>query len=155
MNRLGNLEEAKKCFEQSLERAKQDAEHEASQGESHFVTTTYNLGRIYEGLYMFEKAEKNYKLILTGLCLNMDFISCASFVTMQLDQQIIQITWIATCGLVVWPEIADRSTKLPIGSKKHCRSTTSILTPGLLLVTSTWPSKSGALARRSLSVSSR
>lgn len=68
--RLGNLDESRKYFEQSIERAKADAEQEPQadntdqepQTENAIcVTTNYNLGRIYEGLFMCDKAEKNYK----------------------------------------------------------------------------------------------
>jgi len=64
------LEEARKYFERSLEIAKQNAEQDSEQSENYTVTTTYNLGRIYEALFMFEKAEKNYKSILTGIYLS-------------------------------------------------------------------------------------
>ena len=65
--RLGNLEESRKYFEQSIERAKSDAEQETPAENSEqepqvenaiCVTTNYNLGRIYEGLFLCDKAEK-------------------------------------------------------------------------------------------------
>jgi RNA polymerase-associated protein CTR9 len=67
---LGNLEESRKYFEQSIERAKSDAEQETPAENSEqepqvenaiCVTTNYNLGPIYEGLFLCDKAEKNYK----------------------------------------------------------------------------------------------
>lgn len=66
------MEESRKYFEQSIDRAKADAEHEEQkenepQSENAIcVTTNYNLGRIYEGLFMIDKAEKNYKETLKG-----------------------------------------------------------------------------------------
>lgn len=65
-SRLGNLEESRKCFEQSIERARVDAEQEPQSENAISVTTNYNLGRIYEGLFMCDKAEKNYKDTLKG-----------------------------------------------------------------------------------------
>lgn len=62
---MGNLEEAKKYFEQSIERAKLDAEENQSENVI-AVTTNYNLGRIYEALFMWDKAEKIYKETLKG-----------------------------------------------------------------------------------------
>ena len=64
--RLGNLEESRKYFEQSIERAKSDAEQEPQAENAICVTTNYNLGRIYEGLFLCDKAEKNYKDTLKG-----------------------------------------------------------------------------------------
>lgn len=72
---MGNLEESRKYFEQSIERAKSDAEQETPAENSEqepqvenaiCVTTNYNLGRIYEGLFLCDKAEKNYKDTLKG-----------------------------------------------------------------------------------------
>lgn len=63
---LGNLDEAKKHFEQAIERAKLDAEENQSENVI-AVTTNYNLGRIYEALFMCDKAEKNYKETLKGI----------------------------------------------------------------------------------------
>ena len=68
--RLGNMEESKKCFEQALERCKQEAEQDPQFYNATNVTTNYNLGRIYESLFMTDKAEKIYKETLKGaLCL--------------------------------------------------------------------------------------
>ena len=64
--RLGNMEESKKCFEQALERCKQEAEHDPQYHNAISVTTNYNLGRIYESLFMTDRAEKIYKETLKG-----------------------------------------------------------------------------------------
>ncbi|XP_044738203.1 RNA polymerase-associated protein CTR9 homolog isoform X2 [Chrysoperla carnea] len=63
--RLGNLEEAKKNLEESLERSKVEAaEHDPQYYNSIAVTTTYNLSRLYEALCVFDKSEKLYKDII-------------------------------------------------------------------------------------------
>ena len=67
--RLGSMEESKKHFEQSLDRSKQEAEQDPQYYNSISVTTNYNSGRIYEGLFMNDKAEKNYKETLKGCSL--------------------------------------------------------------------------------------
>ncbi len=64
--RLGNMEESKKCFEEALERCKQEAEHDPQYHNAISVTTNYNLGRIYESLFMTDRAEKIYKETLKG-----------------------------------------------------------------------------------------
>lgn len=61
---LNNLEEAKKHFEESLARARIDAEVDPQYNNAISVTTTYNLGRLNESLCQFDKAEKLYKDIL-------------------------------------------------------------------------------------------
>lgn len=61
---LGNLEEARKNLEESLNRANQEAEHDPGYYNSISVTTTYNLARLNEALCTFDKAEKLYKDIL-------------------------------------------------------------------------------------------
>ena len=60
------MEESKKYFEQALERCKQEAEHEPQYYNAISVTTNYNLGRIFESLFMTDKAEKIYKETLKG-----------------------------------------------------------------------------------------
>lgn len=67
-NRLNNMKEAREYFEESLERSKQEAEADVDPQyyNAISVTTNYNLGRIYEGLFMCDKAEKNYKDTLKG-----------------------------------------------------------------------------------------
>lgn len=62
--RLENLDEAKKNFEESLSRARAEAEHDPQYYNSIAVTTTYNLARLNEALCQFDKAEKLYKDIL-------------------------------------------------------------------------------------------
>jgi RNA polymerase-associated protein CTR9 len=62
--RLNNLQEAKQYLEQSLERSKAEAEHDAQYYNSIAITTTYNLARLNEALCQFDKAEKLYKDIL-------------------------------------------------------------------------------------------
>ncbi|XP_054714138.1 LOW QUALITY PROTEIN: RNA polymerase-associated protein CTR9 homolog [Uloborus diversus] len=62
--RLGNLKEAQKYYEASLERSHTDAEHDEHYYGAISVTTTYNLARLYESLSMFDKAERLYKNIL-------------------------------------------------------------------------------------------
>ena len=70
------MEEARKYFVDSIERAKQETEQEPQGENALCVTTNYNLGRIYEGLFMCDKAEKNYKETLKGATLNYIFHSC-------------------------------------------------------------------------------
>lgn len=62
------MKEAREYFEESLERSKQEAEADVDPQyyNAISVTTNYNLGRIYEGLFMCDKAEKNYKDTLKG-----------------------------------------------------------------------------------------
>ncbi|KYM99351.1 RNA polymerase-associated protein CTR9 like protein [Cyphomyrmex costatus] len=66
--RFGNLEEARKNLEESLEgslaRSKTDALHDSKYYNSIAVTTTYNLARLNEALCVFDRAEKLYKDIL-------------------------------------------------------------------------------------------
>ncbi|GBN80056.1 RNA polymerase-associated protein CTR9 [Araneus ventricosus] len=62
--RLGNLQDAKKFFEASLEHARKDAEQDENYYNAISVTTTYNLARLYESLSQFDKAECLYKNIL-------------------------------------------------------------------------------------------
>ena len=44
-----------KYFEDYIDRAKQDSEQKPLDGNTLCVTTNYNLGRIYEGLFMCDK----------------------------------------------------------------------------------------------------
>ncbi|CAH1786982.1 unnamed protein product [Owenia fusiformis] len=62
--RMGNFKEAKKYYEQSLERARNEADHDETYYSAISVTMTYNLGRLYEALNEYDKAEKLYKNIL-------------------------------------------------------------------------------------------
>ncbi|XP_063697011.1 RNA polymerase-associated protein CTR9 homolog [Culicoides brevitarsis] len=62
--RLGNLEEAQKNLQQSLERAKAEVEVDPHYYESISVTMTYNLARLNEAMCCFDKADKLYKDIL-------------------------------------------------------------------------------------------
>nr|XP_042900855.1 RNA polymerase-associated protein CTR9 homolog isoform X3 [Parasteatoda tepidariorum] len=62
--RLGNLPEAKKFYEASLERSRNDAQHDEHYYSSISVTTSYNLARLYESFSQFDKAERLYKSIL-------------------------------------------------------------------------------------------
>ncbi|OWF42944.1 RNA polymerase-associated protein CTR9 homolog isoform X2 [Mizuhopecten yessoensis] len=62
--RLGNLQEAKKCYEASLERSKSDAQHDETYYSAISVTTTYNLARLYEATHEYDEAERLYKNIL-------------------------------------------------------------------------------------------
>lgn len=48
----------------SLERSSQEAEHDEHYYNAISVTSTYNLARLYEGLFLFDHAEKLYKKIL-------------------------------------------------------------------------------------------
>ncbi|XP_055950450.1 RNA polymerase-associated protein CTR9 homolog isoform X1 [Argiope bruennichi] len=62
--RLGNLHDAKKFYEASLERARKDAQHDENYYNAISVTTTYNLARLYESFSQFDKADRLYKTIL-------------------------------------------------------------------------------------------
>uniref|UniRef100_A0A2R5LJB8 Putative rna polymerase-associated protein ctr9 n=1 Tax=Ornithodoros turicata TaxID=34597 RepID=A0A2R5LJB8_9ACAR len=62
--RLGNLQEARKYYESSLERCRTEAENDEHYYSSISITTTYNLARLYESLSLFDKAEQSYKNIL-------------------------------------------------------------------------------------------
>ncbi|XP_043526015.1 RNA polymerase-associated protein CTR9 homolog [Frieseomelitta varia] len=62
--RLGNLEEARRNFEESLARSEADALHDSVYYNSIAVTTTYNLARLNEALCIFDKAAKLYRAIL-------------------------------------------------------------------------------------------
>uniref|UniRef100_A0A336K1N5 CSON010701 protein n=1 Tax=Culicoides sonorensis TaxID=179676 RepID=A0A336K1N5_CULSO len=62
--RLGNLEEAQKYLQQSLERAKTEVEVDPHYYESISVSMTYNLARLNEAMCCFDKADKLYKDIL-------------------------------------------------------------------------------------------
>jgi len=62
--RLGNLNEAKRFYESSLSRCKQESQADESYYNAISVTTTYNLSRLHESLCEFDKAEALYKNIL-------------------------------------------------------------------------------------------
>ncbi|XP_033095970.1 RNA polymerase-associated protein CTR9 homolog [Anneissia japonica] len=62
--RLGNLQESKRYYEASLERSRSESPHDETYYSAISVTTTYNLGRLYEGMCRYDKAEKHYKTIL-------------------------------------------------------------------------------------------
>ncbi|GFR23747.1 RNA polymerase-associated protein CTR9 homolog [Trichonephila clavata] len=62
--RLGNLPDAKKFYEASLDRARTDAQHDEHYYNSISVTTTYNLARLFESFSQFDKADRLYKTIL-------------------------------------------------------------------------------------------
>nr|XP_058951726.1 RNA polymerase-associated protein CTR9 homolog isoform X1 [Pocillopora verrucosa] len=62
--RLGNLNEAKRFYESSLDRCKQESQADESYYNAISVTTTYNLSRLHESLCEFDKAEALYKNIL-------------------------------------------------------------------------------------------
>ncbi|CAH3158758.1 unnamed protein product [Porites lobata] len=62
--RLGNLNEAKRFYESSLERCKQESQADESYYNAISVTTTYNLSRLHEAMCEFDKAEALYKNIL-------------------------------------------------------------------------------------------
>ncbi|CAB3985096.1 RNA polymerase-associated CTR9 homolog [Paramuricea clavata] len=63
-SRLGNLNEAKKFYEASLNRAQTEGEHDESYYNAISVTTNYNLARLYEATSEFDLADKLYKNIL-------------------------------------------------------------------------------------------
>ncbi|XP_067928007.1 RNA polymerase-associated protein CTR9 homolog [Watersipora subatra] len=62
--RLGNLSDAQKYYEASLERSKRESEHDEHYYSAISVTTTYNLARLYEARNEDNRAEKLYKNIL-------------------------------------------------------------------------------------------
>ncbi|GFY42850.1 RNA polymerase-associated protein CTR9 homolog [Trichonephila inaurata madagascariensis] len=62
--RLGNLMDAKKFYEASLDRAHSDAQHDEHYYNAISVTTTYNLARLFESFSQFDKADRLYKTIL-------------------------------------------------------------------------------------------
>ncbi|XP_067654573.1 RNA polymerase-associated protein CTR9 homolog isoform X2 [Haliotis asinina] len=62
--RLGNYQEAKKYYEASLERSRNEAQHDETYYSAISVTTTYNLARLYEALNEYDKADKLYRNIL-------------------------------------------------------------------------------------------
>lgn len=62
--RLNNYDESRKSLEESLVRARIEAEHDPQYYNSIAVTTTYNLARLNEALCQFDHAEKLYKDIL-------------------------------------------------------------------------------------------
>ncbi|CAM1324980.1 CTR9 (predicted), partial [Pycnogonum litorale] len=62
--RSANLPEAKSHYDLSLERSNTESVHDEHYYNSISVTTTYNLARLHEGMYLFDQAEKLYKKIL-------------------------------------------------------------------------------------------
>ncbi|XP_022088278.1 RNA polymerase-associated protein CTR9 homolog [Acanthaster planci] len=62
--RLGNLQEAKRYYEASLLHSKAEAEHDETYYGAISVSVSYNLARLYESMFQFDKAEKLYKDIL-------------------------------------------------------------------------------------------
>ncbi|KAH8040621.1 hypothetical protein HPB51_011936 [Rhipicephalus microplus] len=62
--RMGNLQEARRFYEASLERSRTEANNDEHYYSSISVTTTYNLARLYEALSLFDRAEQAYKNIL-------------------------------------------------------------------------------------------
>ncbi|XP_015748748.1 PREDICTED: RNA polymerase-associated protein CTR9 homolog [Acropora digitifera] len=73
--RLGNLNEAKRFYESSLERCKQESNADESYYNAISVTTTYNLSRLHESLCEFDKAEALYKNILRE---HPNYVDCKS-----------------------------------------------------------------------------
>lgn len=72
--RLNNFEESRKSLEESLARARVEAEHDPQYYNSIAVTTTYNLARLNEALCQFDRAEKLYKDILKE---HPNYVDCA------------------------------------------------------------------------------
>ncbi|XP_070564627.1 RNA polymerase-associated protein CTR9 homolog [Ptychodera flava] len=62
--RLGNLKEARRYYEAALERSKNEAQHDETYYSAISVTTSYNLARLHEATYAFDKAERLYKNVL-------------------------------------------------------------------------------------------
>ena len=62
--RLNNYEESRKCFERGITYAEQAREVEPAYANSILVTMRYNLARVYEASFEFDKAETLYKEIL-------------------------------------------------------------------------------------------
>ncbi|KAG1676690.1 RNA polymerase-associated protein CTR9 [Nymphon striatum] len=62
--RLLNLDDAKVQYESSLERAHTESVHDEHYYNAISVTTTYNLARLHECMFLFDLAEKLYKKIL-------------------------------------------------------------------------------------------
>lgn len=62
--RLGNLNDAKKYYEASLDRSRNESQHDEHYYNCISITTTYNLARLYESLFQYDKAEELYKNIL-------------------------------------------------------------------------------------------
>ncbi|XP_076114425.1 RNA polymerase-associated protein CTR9 homolog [Mytilus galloprovincialis] len=62
--RLGNLQEAKRFYESSLERSRGEAQHDETYYSAISVTTTYNLAVLYEATHEYDDAERLYKSIL-------------------------------------------------------------------------------------------
>ncbi|CAF0876803.1 unnamed protein product [Adineta ricciae] len=62
--RLNNYEESRKCFEKGISYAEQACEAEPAYANSILVTMRYNLARVCEASFEFDKAETLYKEIL-------------------------------------------------------------------------------------------
>lgn len=62
--RLGNLIDAKKYYEASLERSRNECQHDEQYYNCIAITTNYNLARLHEALFQYDKAEEIYKNIL-------------------------------------------------------------------------------------------
>ncbi|GAB6031101.1 protein required for normal CLN1 and CLN2 G1 cyclin expression [Chamberlinius hualienensis] len=62
--RLGNLTEARKCYEVALERTQNESHHDEQYYNCIAVTINYNLARLFETLFQNDKAEQLYKNIL-------------------------------------------------------------------------------------------
>ncbi|KAG8230222.1 hypothetical protein J437_LFUL010850 [Ladona fulva] len=62
--RLGNLEESKKYFDESLARCHKEAEHDPQYYNAIAVTGTYNLARVSEALCHFDLSQRLYKDVL-------------------------------------------------------------------------------------------
>uniref|UniRef100_A0ABD2W7J2 UDP-N-acetylglucosamine--peptide N-acetylglucosaminyltransferase SPINDLY n=1 Tax=Trichogramma kaykai TaxID=54128 RepID=A0ABD2W7J2_9HYME len=62
--RLQRLDESRKHFEEALTQLKDYTQQDESYYKSIAITTTYNLARVYEAQYIYDKAEKLYKDVL-------------------------------------------------------------------------------------------
>ncbi|XP_071509624.1 RNA polymerase-associated protein CTR9 homolog [Diadema antillarum] len=62
--RLGNIQEAKRYYEASLEHSRRESQHDEMYYNAISVTTTYNLARLHEMMFNMEHAAKLYKDIL-------------------------------------------------------------------------------------------
>ncbi len=64
-----------KYYEASLDRSRKEAQHDETYYSAISVTTTYNLGRLYEATNEYDKAERLYKDILRE---HPNYVDCKS-----------------------------------------------------------------------------
>lgn len=137
-------------FEDSLARARSEAEHDPQYYNSIAVTTTYNLARLSEAQCQFDKAERLYKDVLKE---HPNYVDCyLRLGCMARDKgQIYEASDWFKVYFHFWGLIFINNVSI---YRKRSELTMNTLMRGHFWETSIWPRWNGALDKRSLRESS-